>query len=590
MTNSWTFSRVCFAAIVVSAIVVGLSATSRSWYVFPNEALKLPTCNGGAVPEVVLTPPRCPSLPRPLTHREFNWVNDEGIDKVYKTPITESWSVDFEVPSPLTQRTLLGLRVKQASQVTPRYVQQFVKRISQFTVREGDMDPDTITVVQFRYSQFIFFISPHGHLLNVLPFPTEVRGSKFVNASTLFVFPSPFAIPAKPISRTFYLVHLTSHRKVGTITYTPTWLGVSHHDAEYNPYTETTLVPLRGWHTEGQTARERRYVNEKVVIFDLQGHTLWQWSLIQHYFVLSPVVNMTIECEEHFGKECVDLFHANTVYWDLESSSAREGQGIFYFLLRHTSTMLAVDIARNDIAWSLGHFGNNFRQYNMAGQQVKSLFYMAHTVEKVGPREFTVFDNNAVNFDVDGGHTDAQQSRIVRFSVDTENFTARETWVHTLPKQVSMMGNAHSLPNGNYFTTMSTAKSVVEVNSDHRVVWQMDGWGSYRVEKFLQRPGLVLTIPSSLAGPAPTLQVSAWDTYHARVGTRATIQAFQNGHVLAASEVFLEPHWQPTKFCIPLPALSCGFHNLSVLIVNAAGAGSHKFVRVAADTAIALDE
>ena len=199
--------------------------------------------------------------------------------------------------------------------------------------------------------------------------------------------------------------------------------GCAHHDFIYNQKTQTIMYMFRFQNNQYDLQESPELIVEMVVEVDLTGRTVWSW--VPHKSI--PFREMLGEdlkegeCKEHFKKSCLDVFHANTIWWDMVEKG--DGEGILYWNSRHRDTFWKIDKWSKRIIWALGSHGN-LTQFDLFGKQQLKLLTHAHAVQLLGPNQFIAFDN---------GEGSAGYSRMVIIQVDERQMVAREVRVHHIP-------------------------------------------------------------------------------------------------------------------------------------------------------------
>jgi hypothetical protein len=261
----------------------------------------------------------------------------------------------------------------------------------------------------------------------------------------------------------------------GDITDFPNVQG--HHDAEYNPITNTFLT-LNNY---VKTINGTEVLFDKIVEFNDSGGVLWTWDTYEHLDLNEACLYN--DTATYNGETVMDFTHCNAIQWDYSES-------IVYLNARHLNTFYKINMTTSEIIWACGEHGN-FTLQNAEGKQVSSLWYHSHATEEVEPDVFMMFDNDFHNeIDLNDGH-----SRILEITLNESDMTARETWSWIAPKDYwsPYWGKVDRLPNGDRIGTFGTQTKqynssigavLVEVNSTGQVVrtWTFPiGWGIYRV-------------------------------------------------------------------------------------------------------------
>ena len=277
-----------------------------------------------------------------------------------------------------------------------------------------------------------------------------------------------------------------------------------HHDIEYNADTETFLT-LRKYIRE---VNGTRILLDEIVELNATGQTLWTWDTYNY-------LNLEDACtfgDTAFldGELLSDFTHSNTLRWSFN-------ENLIYLNVRNLNTFYAINKTTGELIWSCGEHGD-FQLFNKNGTEVTSLWYHGHSIKEVEENVFIIFDNDFHN----KTNPENAHSRILEFTIDEENMTARESWSWISPKDYwsPYWGDADRLPNGNRIGVFgsqikqhnnSIGAVFVEVNPEGQVVRTYTfprGWGVYRLEEISSLGPLLTPVPTATPSPTPSPTVT----------------------------------------------------------------------------------
>ena len=164
-----------------------------------------------------------------------------------------------------------------------------------------------------------------------------------------------------------------------------------HHDAEYNPVTETFMV-IETVFDQGDynwSGSVQPIKGDDIVEYDKQGNEIWRWngSLTLPF----EEEEWLLRNESRRGE--IDWMHSNGLYWDLEENA-------MYLSVRHLDCVVKVDYETADTVWVAGRYTGNgpaLTMYNLDGEEVDTLYYHTHAVELIAPNTLVIFDNDFWN-------------------------------------------------------------------------------------------------------------------------------------------------------------------------------------------------
>ncbi len=352
-----------------------------------------------------------------------------------------------------------------------------------------------------------------------------------------------------------------------------------HHDAEYNPVTETFMV-IETVYVQGDynwSGSVQPIKGDDIVEYDKQGNEIWRWngSLTFPF----EETEWLLRNESRRGE--IDWMHSNGLYWDLDENA-------MYLSVRHLDCVVKVDYETADTVWVAGRYtgeGPALTMFNLDGEEVDTLYYHTHAVELIAPNTLILFDNDLWNLTT--ANPDIGVSGYVEFVFDEDAMTATETWTWRAPEDyyANSQGDTARLPNGNTLGAFNNKPEpiVTEVNQAGEIVWEWIfeptnysghtyGWGvsANGIMRFLESPLIVPEV--NAAGQAsPTLTMSVWDVTQFRWATNGTVRVLEGGDLLTEAEFTFLPHWQETPLSISIPGLAAGIHNVTLEIENQDG-------------------
>jgi len=358
------------------------------------------------------------------------------------------------------------------------------------------------------------------------------------------------------------------------------------HDLEYNPFTHSFLSKY--WSFTGNYSKDG--VNYYPILYndlyeyDMQGNVLWYWNSTAHF----PFNPDLADCGFAIG--AFFWMSANSVFWDYSNN-------LVYLNARSLDTFYEIDKATGDVNWGLGRLGN-FTMYNKRGEQVDSLFYHAHAVEKISDNHFILFDNDYHNLTTiaNGLGPNVGTPRLVEIEVNTDTMEAHEVWSYTAPSEYFSInwGDADRLPNGDTLGKFGQrgVNRIVEVNPAGDTVWNLElentsqfEYGVYRAERFYDNP-VVKTSSEDLTmtGNDVTIPVSVWENIKLRHDTPGTVTISEGDKTLLNESFVFKRYWQEQKLNLTVPGLSSGSHVLSLKVTNQDGRSTTLTINVNSST------
>ena len=359
-----------------------------------------------------------------------------------------------------------------------------------------------------------------------------------------------------------------------------TWAPSGHHDAEYNPVTETFMV-IESVFDQGDynwSGDVQPIKGDDIVEYDKEGNEVWRWECIDTFPF--NAAEFMLRNESRRGE--IDWMHSNGLYWD-------QDEGGIYMSVRHLDCVVKVDYEAAETVWVAGRYtgeGPALTMYNLEGEEVDTLYYHTHAVELIAPNTLILFDNDFWN--LTRPNPEIGISGVVEFVYDETAMTATETWTWRAPEEyyADSQGDATRLPNGNTILAFNNPPSpiVTEVNQTGDIVWEWIiqetnhtdsghtyGWGvsANGFMRLLESPSIAFNV--NTAWQAPFLTMSVWEVTQFRHVTNGTIRVLEDSVLLVEGDFEFLPHWQETLISISIPGLEPGRHDLTIEIENEDG-------------------
>jgi len=343
---------------------------------------------------------------------------------------------------------------------------------------------------------------------------------------------------------------------------------LGHHDFEYNPLTNTIFAVNH----DTVTINGKKYVFDKIEEYTTRGRVIW--SLDTRSFI-----SHTQWCPyQDMLNDTVDISHSNSLFFDVE-------EDVLYFNSRNVNTFYKIDHKTSKVLWGLGEYGN-FTLFDLNGKPRHTLFYHAHSVEKVDDQTFILFDNDYHN----QTNPNNQRSRILEITINETMMIANESWAWTAPLAYycPTYGDADRLPNGNRLGAFGatrpslslTGARLVEVNDAGQIVWEMHLSSTeefyqtrvYRLERFRLAP--ILSPPSdvrALSRDNVTIRWQTWYNFRTTRRIRGTYTIYLDGEKIDQGFHVFDKFWRPTNLTLNLGRLKGGNHNCTVVLADEAG-------------------
>ncbi|MGY5876993.1 MAG: aryl-sulfate sulfotransferase [Candidatus Thorarchaeota archaeon] len=340
----------------------------------------------------------------------------------------------------------------------------------------------------------------------------------------------------------------------------------SHHDIEYNPVTETFLV-LERYDVDEYNGDP--ILQDRIVEYNKISQVVWEWNVWDHV----PFNSTEYDIRGETWGNHADWSHSNTIFWEYEHD-------LVYLNIRNLDTFYKIDYSSGDIIWSLGRLGD-FTLYDINGVKRDTLWYHSHSLERIGPNRFILYDNDFQNTTSDNPILTGT-SRMLELVINETTMTANVTWKWEAPDSYycTAWGDADRLPDGNTLGTFAWVwhdAYLTEVNQAGEKVWEMQirftndhRFGVYRMERFYEQPIVEFVRSDSIieAGISANVTLKTWNTLRTREPYPGKVQVWEENTLLREMDFSFMPHWQETEVTVDIPMLNGGLHNLDVILVN----------------------
>ena len=386
---------------------------------------------------------------------------------------------------------------------------------------------------------------------------------ELINSTTVFLMNTTHAV--------FWNLETNVHEYIEMPQFS---LYNQHHDVEYNPVTDQFLILGREFIGEVDIAGTPYTVeHDAIILTDRDNNTLWYWSGAEHipfdqdYFYLT----------NHTGRGNVaDWTHGNTVFWDMEE------ENVCYFNARHLHTIYKIDMTTGDIIWTLGEYESDFDLYDINGDPATTFFYGAHSIERIGPNKYIIYDNDQFNT------TDFASNwpRLVEFEIDEDTWTAQETFTWIIPDNSTYFGgkwgDADHLPGDTVLGTFGAGGALdldilTEVNAAGEIVWEIEinGTDTYRAERFYSSPLVRIDGATLLTDTKnnAVINLTVWNSFRERMSSDGLVEVYDGETLLYTDSFVFLPYWQDTELSLVVPTddYKKGTYNLTMIIENSDG-------------------
>ena len=358
-----------------------------------------------------------------------------------------------------------------------------------------------------------------------------------------------------------------------------------HHDLDYNPITNTFMVLEYDYSEEMLEGNNVTVIHDLISEYNQTGGLVWQWDPRIHFpFNETRHVNFGVNDVFRGG---LDWMHANSFVWD-------KTQKVIYLNVRNLDTILKINYSTKEVIWDAGRDGE-FTLLNTAGEEVNTLFCHSHGLERIGPNQFIIYDNDLYNrsnpltmtIENSSGH-----SRFLEIEIDEESKIMREVWSWVPPNQTYYFpesgGDADRLPDGNTLGTFGGKALVLnvrdpviitEVTKTGTIAWELQIPGvddSYywvhRIERFYEKP-LISVHAQSLDLDERTMWInlSTWNTIKQEIVSPGKAQVVIDGQEFYQESFEFSPQWQSTTLEISIDNLPSSVKTIKLIIENSDG-------------------
>lgn len=205
-----------------------------------------------------------------------------------------------------------------------------------------------------------------------------------------------------------------------------------------------------------------------------------------------------------------------------------------------------------EIIWTMGPYSGDFTIYDKYGNEKISLFYAAHSIERIGPNKFIIYDNDYLNL------TDylSLYPRYVEFEIDETTMITNETWTWVIPNNELYIGdhwgNVDLLPGNTRIGTFGAGLStdndyITEVKEAGDIVWEIaiNGTDTYRAERFyassLNKVDAA-TLNSTKRDNA-IINVTVWNSFRERMSSDGKLSVYDGETLLLDYNFTFLPYW-----------------------------------------------
>ncbi|MFX0062301.1 MAG: aryl-sulfate sulfotransferase [Candidatus Hermodarchaeota archaeon] len=356
-----------------------------------------------------------------------------------------------------------------------------------------------------------------------------------------------------------------------------------HHDIDYNLAKDTFMVIE--YTSSAEVWDEKNVGYDFLSEYNRAGELVWQWDP-RIYFPFNASRYLNVGTNETFRGR-VDWMHANSFAWDKDNN-------VIYLVLRTLDTILKIDYTTKEVIWDAGR-GGDFTLLNKAGEEVDLLFCHPHSLERITPDRFILYDNDLYNQSNPSTMTlknSTGYSRYLELEIDEENRIMREVWSwvpqnhsYYLPESA---GSVDRLPNGNTLGLFGDKALVLnfrdpviitEVTKDGQIAWELQIPGVnntyywvHRVERFYEKPLIsVHTQSIDLNEGVLWLNFSTWDIFKQEATSPGIVRIFADAQEIYQESFEFLPQWQPITLEITMNNLPSNVRVVMLIIENIDG-------------------
>lgn len=220
---------------------------------------------------------------------------------------------------------------------------------------------------------------------------------------------------------------------------------------------------VRTFEHEGET---RKILGNTIEEMNADGEVHTVWNVFDDF---EPNLDEQYDANCFYPADCdvEDWSHVNSLSYDAD-------EDVYYVTIGHLGGIGRIDRATGELAWVLSSTSKDF---DIGNDQ--SLLSSPHSASPLEDDRLLVFNRY-----LDAGGC----SEATEIAVDPDAGEAERTWSYTDPEclNVSTLGDAQRLANGNTLVVWSSAGQVDQVNPEGESVWQVSldvgsafGFGSF---------------------------------------------------------------------------------------------------------------
>jgi hypothetical protein len=403
------------------------------------------------------------------------------------------------------------------------------------------------------------------NLFSLSIFPNASLNTRMINSTTVMY--------AEKDTKNISFWNIVTNKTV--ITDIP----AGHHEFDYNPLTKQ-FVSFSAWIEDYYNVAENKTYPVKyddVVCYNWDGSVAWTWSCNETF----PFNYTEFSLRNEVNRGQYDWTHTNALMWDAE-------EGTVYVSVRHLDCIVEINGTTGTSDWVVGRYTGNaprFTLYNQNGDVVNAIFYHAHALEKTGPDQFILFDNDYYN--LTRANPLVGRTMLLRFEVNETARTAHVIWSWKTPPDYFQFaqGNADLMPNGDVVGAFNDVPTpwLTEVTPDGTIDWEFmfnitQSNAGFRIEanafeRFVEQPIVKNVVYSQqiTEGENATLSMNVWDTFKRRYDSDAVVKVMEGDTDVTTHDFTLLQYWQETPVSTVISGLAVGTHNLTIQVVNIDG-------------------
>jgi hypothetical protein len=218
---------------------------------------------------------------------------------------------------------------------------------------------------------------------------------------------------------------------------------------------------------------------DRIEEYSPTGILVWQWSSFDHLDT------------DRFPGELSTRVVDGSIEWTHSNAIHEQDDGSLLLSIRSQSWVVNIDHTSGDVNWILGSSEGSQKaslQDKFISLGEGSWMSAQHAPMKTINGDYLIYDNRN-EADLAGS---TNNSRAVKYSVNTETKTATQVWEHVIGKYTQSLGDVDELPNGNILITAGGPGSndnayLLEVTATQpsQVVWELhvNNKNIYRAER-----------------------------------------------------------------------------------------------------------